>query len=136
MVPARTTSPVWRFTPRRLALESRPLRELPPPFLCAIGWILLGFGCPCSLRCGGLLGRSLVSLSLDRLFNGELSHSDLSFDGLGCDRNCLGLHCDFLGFDSDCLGLRRRFSLGRLRRGGALGRGRLWLCFGAAAAGL
>src|SRR5260221_10040675 len=36
MLPAVTFSPPNRFTPRRCALLSRPFRELPPPFLCAI----------------------------------------------------------------------------------------------------
>ena len=34
--PPVTTSPAKTFTPRRLALESRPLRLEPRPFLCAI----------------------------------------------------------------------------------------------------
>src|SRR5690606_14201293 len=34
--PASTRSPPNFFTPRRCALESRPLRVEPPPFLCAI----------------------------------------------------------------------------------------------------
>src|SRR5262245_7128609 len=34
--PARTTLPSYSFTPSRLDLLSRPLRELPTPFLCAI----------------------------------------------------------------------------------------------------
>jgi hypothetical protein len=36
MFPARTTSPPNFLTPRRWALESRPLRLDPCPFLCAI----------------------------------------------------------------------------------------------------
>src|ERR1700683_673381 len=36
MLPASTCSPPKRFTPRRLECESRPLRVLPPAFLCAI----------------------------------------------------------------------------------------------------
>src|SRR3954467_12106625 len=36
MLPARTLSPPKRFTPRRLLWESRPLRVLPPAFLCAM----------------------------------------------------------------------------------------------------
>src|SRR4030095_14582524 len=36
MLPAGTTWPPKRFTPRRWPGESRPLRELPPAFLCAI----------------------------------------------------------------------------------------------------
>src|SRR5262245_66499807 len=34
--PARTVSPPNTFTPRLWPLLSRPLRELPPAFLCAI----------------------------------------------------------------------------------------------------
>src|SRR6478735_2037083 len=41
MLPASTCSPPKRFTPRRLLWDSRPLRVLPPAFLCAIS---------CSLR--------------------------------------------------------------------------------------
>src|ERR1700748_453186 len=36
MLPDRTFWPPKRFTPRRLPSESRPLREEPPAFLCAI----------------------------------------------------------------------------------------------------
>src|SRR5690348_8389423 len=39
--PALTTWPPKRFTPRRCALESRPLRELDAPFLCAMAASLL-----------------------------------------------------------------------------------------------
>src|SRR3972149_1156392 len=41
MAPASTSVPSKAFTPRRLERLSRPLRELPTPFLCAIA---------CSLR--------------------------------------------------------------------------------------
>src|ERR671915_566487 len=34
--PALTRSPPYTLTPRRLDCESRPLRELPPAFLCAM----------------------------------------------------------------------------------------------------
>src|SRR6185436_20905059 len=34
--PPSTLSPPNRFTPSRCAFESRPFRELPTPFLCAI----------------------------------------------------------------------------------------------------
>src|SRR5580704_4320035 len=84
MVPARTTSPVWRFTPSRFALESRPLRELPPPFLCAIAWVLLRFWCPGSFRSrrfgGRLLCFGLARVSSDRLFDRQLGDRDV---GLG-----------------------------------------------------
>src|SRR5262249_38251829 len=36
MLPAGTSWPPKRFTPRRWPGESRPLRELPPAFLCAM----------------------------------------------------------------------------------------------------
>src|SRR5436190_3802467 len=36
MLPARTCSPPNFFTPRRFDSESRPLRDEPPAFLCAI----------------------------------------------------------------------------------------------------
>src|ERR1044072_5156655 len=36
MLPAVTNSPPKRFTPSLLLTLSRPLRTLPPPFLCAI----------------------------------------------------------------------------------------------------
>src|SRR5262249_56531460 len=44
MLPAGTSWPPKRFTPRRWPGESRPLRELPPAFLCAIaGYSFLAF---------------------------------------------------------------------------------------------
>src|ERR1700690_1602045 len=42
ILPASTDSPPKRFTPRRLLWESRPLRVLPPAFLCAMRLLLLG----------------------------------------------------------------------------------------------
>src|SRR6218665_535930 len=36
MLPALTVSPAYTFTPRYCGLESRPLREEPCPFLCAM----------------------------------------------------------------------------------------------------
>src|SRR5918997_1662036 len=38
--PARTVSPPKTLTPRLCPLLSRPLRELPPAFLCAISYLL------------------------------------------------------------------------------------------------
>src|SRR5262245_34216439 len=37
IVPPVTRLPSWALTPRRCEFESRPLRELPCPFLCAMG---------------------------------------------------------------------------------------------------
>src|SRR5204863_5494491 len=39
MLPAVTNSPPNRFTPSLLLTLSRPLRTLPPPFLCAINFL-------------------------------------------------------------------------------------------------
>src|SRR5512137_2968565 len=36
ILPERTCSPAYFFTPRRCAFESLPLRLEPPPFLCAM----------------------------------------------------------------------------------------------------
>src|SRR6056297_614977 len=40
MLPAMTCSPPNFLTPRRLDSESRPFRDEPPAFLCAISFIL------------------------------------------------------------------------------------------------
>src|SRR5580692_11066293 len=114
MVPARTTSPVWRFTPRRFALESRPLRELPPPFLCAISGFLLGFRRPRALRGGGLLSGRLGCLSRG-LFHCVLSHGNLGLDRLRLGRDRLGL-----GFEFCCL-RNHRVCVRSFRSGSALG---------------
>src|SRR3990172_3175737 len=62
MLPAITASPPKRLTPRRRPALSRPLRELPPAFLCAIRsspWCL----CPSpGLGRDMLLGRRLGAL--------------------------------------------------------------------------
>src|SRR4026209_395114 len=71
MLPPTTCSPPHFFTPRRRPAESRPLREEPPAFLCAISYysgILFGgrFGRGLlDLGRGSLLGRLLV-LAADR----------------------------------------------------------------------
>src|ERR1700733_5304415 len=124
MVPARTTSPVWRFTPRRFALESRPLRELPPPFLCSIAWFLLGFGGPGPLGSRRLLGRRLLSrrllglglsrLGLHGILDRKLCGRDLSLGDLGIGGDGVGLDCDRRGVRRDCI------SFGGLRGCGTL----------------
>src|SRR6187431_2517166 len=61
MLPPTTSWPPNFFTPRRRPAESRPLRELPPAFLCAISnYLLLLVG----LLGGRLLRRSLLGRSL------------------------------------------------------------------------
>src|SRR5712692_9691998 len=72
MLPAVTNCPPKRLTPSRWALESRPLRELPTPFLCAMSLCLdLGYAD------GGhdLPVPALPSVILPPL---ELDHEDLA----------------------------------------------------------
>src|SRR5947209_2341934 len=64
--PPVTVWPANTLTPRRLAFESRPLRDEPRPFLCAIAGLLGRFGCGNRLRCRG------AALGAD----GDLGHLD------------------------------------------------------------
>src|SRR3984957_9503586 len=114
MVPARTTSPVWRFTPRRLALLSRPLRELPPPFLCAICRILLrswGSGFRRWFCCRRLRRRCFRSCRLVAARRGGI----LSRLSVSASRRC-SLDCLGIG-RVGCYRCRRRGLLLGLRRG-------------------
>src|SRR5688572_3370223 len=113
MLPPTTSWPPNFFTPRRRPAESRPLRELPPAFLCAISNYLL-------LLRGRLLGRGLLGSGL--LSRGFLLGSrlrSLRFLGRGGLRRGLGLRSR-LGRSFG--GLRRFLDLGRsfLLRGGLL----------------
>src|SRR5947209_13655939 len=63
--PAPTTWPPKRLTPRRCALESRPLRVDDAPFLCAI--------CSCLLRVVGLLGLDTGHADLRQLLTVTLT---------------------------------------------------------------
>src|SRR5690349_15147454 len=69
MVPLKTNSPSVRLTPSRLALLSRPLRELPTPFLWAISYLSFGLGVDAGDRqLGQLLPvTDLAAVSLFRL---------------------------------------------------------------------
>src|SRR5438874_8487140 len=58
IVPARTACPSERFTPSILGLLSRPLRELPTPFLCAMTLPLYCFLYPQPWRVYSLVGTS------------------------------------------------------------------------------
>src|SRR6185437_7442114 len=58
--PALTSCPPKRFTPNRWALESRPLRELDAPFLCAIVEPLLPGGDAGHLHLGQRLAVTLA----------------------------------------------------------------------------
>src|SRR6187431_3341727 len=106
MLPPTTSWPPNFFTPRRRPAESRPLRELPPAFLCAISnYLLLVVG-----RLGGrLLRRGLLGRSL--VVRGLRTRAVLDRRGL------LGLgflhHVHALG-GLGRLGLRSRLGLGSL----------------------
>src|SRR5262245_11084684 len=54
MLPARTCWPPVFLTPRRRPAESRPLREEPPAFLCAISDFPYFFGLPAGFFAGAL----------------------------------------------------------------------------------
>src|SRR6516165_3674851 len=75
--PALTTWPPNRFTPSRCAAESRPLRELEAPFLCAISAPLLDPG--------DLQDRQLLTVTLTLVVAGlvlELVDTDLGSLGV------------------------------------------------------
>src|SRR3712207_6284312 len=59
MLPGTTASPPNFFTPRRRPALSRPLREDPPAFLCAISKYYLRISLSFFIS-GGLLGRALL----------------------------------------------------------------------------
>src|SRR6266700_2547386 len=86
--PALTAWPPKRLTPRRCALESRPLRELDAPFLCAIS-LLLSRGDVGDLELGQLLTVALPLVVTGLVL--ELVDADLRAlglrDHLGLDRN-------------------------------------------------
>src|SRR6187402_1314876 len=105
MLPPTTSWPPNFFTPRRRPAESRPLRELPPAFLCAISnYLLLLVG----LLGGRLLRRSLLGRSL--LVRGLRTRTVLDGRGL------LGL-----GFLHDLDALGGLLPLGFVSLGGSLG---------------
>src|SRR2546422_822811 len=54
MLPAATSCPPKRLTPRRFDCESRPLRELPPAFLCAMACLSPQHRCLCLRNTGDL----------------------------------------------------------------------------------
>src|ERR1700754_1518483 len=74
MLPATTSCPPNFFTPRRRPAESRPLREEPPAFLCAIVYAPRFSGSGFSRR-GLALG--LGCLRLGRLLLGRADRHDL-----------------------------------------------------------
>src|SRR6185503_930512 len=84
MPPARTASPPYTLTPRYCALEPRPLRVEPPPFLCAIAL---------ARHSGDLHGREILavaSLAARALTLAELEDDEL---GAGALLHDLALDC-------------------------------------------
>src|SRR3569623_1041566 len=108
ILPPSTSCPPNFFTPRRRPALSRPLRDEPPAFLCAMSNYLL-------LLRRGLLGRSLLGsrLVLVRGLRGRGVLDGRGLLGLG-----FLLHHDALGRLGP-LGLERRRR--RFRLGGGLG---------------
>src|SRR5688572_30721639 len=88
MLPAITDSPPNFLTPRRRPAVSRPLRDEPPAFLCAISRVslflvgLLGGLLRRGLLRFGLLGRSLLCCLLGGLGFGGIRLACLSRSGL------------------------------------------------------
>src|SRR6201993_5079493 len=87
--PALTTWPPNRFTPSRCAEESRPLRELEAPFLCAMLWSPLSLVCSSpdssSLDPSDLQDRQLLTVTLTLVVAGlvlELVDTDLGTLGV------------------------------------------------------
>src|SRR5689334_9999369 len=77
--PALTTWPPNRLTPSRWAAESRPLRELEAPFLCAMS------SSPLLLDAGDLQHRQLLTVALTLVVAGlvlELVDTDLGALGV------------------------------------------------------
>src|SRR5690606_14137256 len=116
MLPAMTCSPPNFFTPRRRPAESRPLREEPPAFLCAISNYLsksLFGGAGFSLRLRGLFG-GLLFFSTDGK-DAQQSHL------LAMARLAAIVVATALLEDHDLLGLRLGDDLGRDRHLGGVG---------------
>src|SRR5215813_1518635 len=89
MLPAGTTWPPKRFTPRRWPGESRPLRELPPAFLCAIaGYSFLAFAA-LGLAAFGFAALGLVSPAAAAFLAGALAFFGLASAGLASAAACL-----------------------------------------------
>src|SRR5689334_6735616 len=75
MPPALICSPPYTFTPRNCALEPRPLRDEPPPFLCAMRQTLSSGGDRSDLHFGEIL--AMPHLALEALAAAELEHDQL-----------------------------------------------------------
>src|SRR5690349_21001460 len=99
--PPVTAWPANTFTPRRLALESRPLREEPRPFLCAIA-DLRDLDARQRLAVAGAPPVAALGLELEHAQLGPA----LVADDLGLDRDLLqrvGAEDDVVGAEHDRL---------------------------------
>src|SRR5687767_9504933 len=81
MEPPVTNCPPKRFTPSICGLESRPLRELPTPFLCAMGPLYLDLGDAHRRRRLAVTAVAPVVLPPLELHDGDLLAPALRDDG-------------------------------------------------------
>src|SRR6187402_791885 len=82
MLPASTDSPPNFFTPRRLLCDSRPLRVLPPAFLCAMADYSLGDGRDLDQRVLlAMIAGTLVVLAATEFDDDLLVALAVAFDG-------------------------------------------------------
>ena len=91
MLPALMTSPPYDLTPRRFDSESRPLRELPPAFLCAMVIVSPSADDAFDLELGVVLAMALVLLVVlapAHLEYGHLLAATMRDDG--CLDGCAG----------------------------------------------
>src|SRR3954465_16068598 len=79
--PPVTVCPAKTFTPRRLALESRPLRLEPRPFLCAISASLRDAGHLEARQLLAVAGRALVAPLGLELEDADLGPALVADDG-------------------------------------------------------
>src|SRR5438045_8071555 len=86
MLPARTASPPNFFTPRRLLSLSRPLRDEPPAFLCAMSnYFAFGDFLAAALAGAAFFvdGVSALALAADAFFAGFAAPAAFWFAGAG-----------------------------------------------------
>src|SRR5579871_3235483 len=108
MEPPETSCPPNDFTPSRCALESRPFRELPRPFLCAIGESFV-FAAQCR-RCRGLKPLFLLPPGLAPRAKTHAAASRLAH---------LAIQHGRVGKQSSCRSLIRKRSFDRRKNSGA-----------------
>src|SRR5665213_3709269 len=87
MLPASMVSPPNFLTPRRWPAESRPLREEPPAFLCAMGMLLLAARYRGDLHFREVLAMTALAMSVlaALLFEGDDLVAFAVFQNFGRD---------------------------------------------------